>query len=278
MSRSKTIVFTGATSGLGEVAALKALSEGNKLVILARNPNSHSELETRFKEDYPDLTCNLETIHCDLSHFSNVKSAIKEIKEKYESVDMLVNNAGMWNTDFNETQDGIEETFQVNYLVPIMLLDGLIPLLLKGNDPKYIVTSSGLHQGTINFDDIEYRKKWSGFKAYRQSKLAVILMCRQYAEKYPSITFCSQHPGVVRTSLGRQFGWFSRAIFFMIGKTATKGAKTLIHLIESPTKNLVSGEYYANEKVTKITKESNDMFLAKKLRQVADDYLKEITD
>lgn len=278
MSKPKTIVFTGATSGLGEIAALKALSKGNKLIVFARNPDAKEGLENRFKQSYPTLQCDLEIIPCDLSSFSSVKTAIDKLKSTYESIDMLVNNAGLWNTDFTETSDGIEETFQVNYLTPVLLLEELIPLLAKGRDPKYIVTASGLHQGTINFEDIEFRKEWSGFKAYRQSKLAVILMCRLYAKENPTITFCSQHPGVVRTNLGKQFGWLSRSIFFLIGKLAKKGAKTLIHLIESPSKNLVSGEYYANQKVTKITKESNDLTVAEKILKIAKSYLSRAID
>jgi len=206
-----------------------------------------------------------------------MKAAIDDIKRKTDKIDILVNNAGMWNTDFNETADGFEETFQVNLLAPVFLLEGLLPLLTNSVEAKYIVTSSGLHQGTINFEDIEYRTKWSGFNAYRQSKLGVILMTRLYAKNHPNITFCAQHPGVVRTNLGHKFGWLSRTIFYLIGKSAKKGARTLIHLIETPKANLVSGEYYAKSKVTAITKESNDMKMAVKLKEVIDERLASIS-
>jgi NAD(P)-dependent dehydrogenase (short-subunit alcohol dehydrogenase family) len=277
MNDPQTIVFTGATTGLGKVAALKALSEGHHLLILSRNSEKSSELINDFKKEYPAKEANAVFIDCDLTSFKSIKTAIEEIKTKVSQIDMLVNNAGMWNTDFNETEDGFEETFQVNLLAPVYLLEGLMPLLKASDKAKYIVTSSGLHQGSINFEDIEYRAKWSGFNAYRQSKLGVILMCRLFAKSHPEITFCAQHPGVVRTNLGHKFGWLSRAIFYLIGKSAKKGARTLIHLIESSKSELVSGEYYAKSKVTPITKESNDMQMAEKLKKVIDDNLAKLS-
>lgn len=273
-STKKTIVFTGATSGLGLISALDAAALGHYLIVLARNENSEKAFKAEFLKEHGKKSLSIDFVKCDLSSFDSVKSAIESIHKLTAHIDILVNNAGMWNTEFKETIDGYEETYQVNLLTPVYLLEALLPLLQKAEQPKYIVTASGLHQGTINFEDIQYRANWNGFKAYRQSKLGVILMCRLFAKAYPDITFCSQHPGVVRTNLGNKFGWLSRTIFFLIGKSAKKGAMTLTHLINAPTDNLVSGEYYANKKITKITSESNDLELAKNLKEVIDTELK----
>ena len=94
---------------------------------------------------------------------------------KFDHLDQLINKAGVWHSDFTVSMYGIEETFQVNIIVPYVFMKNLKPLLDKAEAPKVIDTVSGLHTGTVNFEDIQYRVKFSGFKACRQSKLSFIL-------------------------------------------------------------------------------------------------------
>jgi len=151
----------------------------------------------------------------------------------------------------------------------------LLPLLVKSNEPRLIFTSSGLHQGKINFDDLEFRKKFSGFRSYRQSKLGVILSCRLLAIKLAKygVGVYSLHPGVVNTNLGRYAGWFSKLIFKIMGKSPEAGAKTLLYLVHSPKKSLVSGEYYAKEELSEASKPSYDLVAAKMLHSSVNEYL-----
>jgi len=267
--------MTGATSGLGKISAIKAANNGGALIILARNKVKGEALKSEFNNQYPNALGKIEIIEGDLNSFDSVYSACKEIKSKYPAIDMIVNNAGIMNFEFKQTVDKIEETLQVNLLSPLLICHLLFDNLKKAQNPKIVFTSSGLHQGEINFGNIEFKNSFSSFKVYRQSKLGVILICRLLAKslKEYNISIYSQHPGMVRTNLGRKAGWFSRMIFYIMGKSPEKGSQTLSYIIETPNSQLESGEYYANEKVTATTKESYDMEVAEKLLLMIRDYL-----
>ncbi len=275
MERNKTIFMTGATSGLGKISALKAAQSGATLVVLARDKVKAEALCTEFKAQSPDRTGKIEVIEGDLNSFDSVYSACQEVLLKFPVIDMIVNNAGIMSFESKKTSDNIEETLQVNLLTPLLICHLLFENLKKSEDPKIIITSSGLHQGEINFDNLEFNTSFSSFKVYRQSKLGVILICRLLAkslEKY-NVGIYSQHPGMVRTDLGRSAGWFSKMIFYVMGKSPEKGSQTLSFLIETPNSDLQSGEYYVDKKITKTTKQSYDLEVAKKLLLTIETYL-----
>jgi NAD(P)-dependent dehydrogenase (short-subunit alcohol dehydrogenase family) len=218
---------------------------------------------------------SIDKIFCELSSFDSIKKACEQIKESEASIDIMILNAGLWNFQFIQTTDKIEETFQVNLLSPIAIFNELKLLIPKHEEAKVIFTSSGLHQGTINFSDIEFREKFSGFKAYRQSKLGIILLTRCLSKQAPNsgISFYCVHPGMVNTQLGRNAGWFSRSIFKLFGKSKEKGAQTHIHLIDNNAQDLKSGECYTDCKIMKTTPYSYNMDAAEKLWNVVQQYL-----
>jgi NAD(P)-dependent dehydrogenase (short-subunit alcohol dehydrogenase family) len=247
--------MTGGTDGLGRAALQKWLESGHNVLLLARNPSKNTIESDR-----------LQVVPCDLSSLSSMKQAVNAVKASTDSIDALVHNAGMWAFSFAETEDGVEQTLQVNVLAPIWLTSALTPLLLKAPAPRVISSASGLHQGSINFEDIEYRSSFSGFKAYRQSKLAIIVWTRYMSRKEPRIFWATQHPGVVNTQLVRDGGWLANAFFRLFGKSPEKGAETLVHLVESPLENLETGEYYKNKRKAKTdTLASYDLRSAPKL-------------
>lgn len=186
---------------------------------------------------------------------------------KFDHLDQLINNAGVWHSEFTASMDGIEETFQVNVIAPYLFIKNLKPLLDKAETPKVINTASSLHTGTVNFNDIQYKAQFSGFKAYRQSKLSIILLTRLFASRGQKIQYYAQHPGVVNTSLGRHMGGLANLFFKFIGVSKEKGAQTLLHLSETPVEKLQNGEYYAKSAPKRITKESYDMQAAARLEE-----------
>lgn len=267
--KDKVVVMTGATSGLGSAAAKKIVNEGATLIAFYRNKDKLTSL----KEEITG-SGKLIGVYCDLSSSESLKKACDEIKESHNRVDVLINNAGLWSFDFDETTDGVEKTFQVNVLSPYIIINELNSLLLESDSPKVITTASALYQGDINFDDIEYRSNFSGYKAYRQSKLAVILLMRLLAQKNSNIVYVSQHPGLVNTGLVRGGNWFAKLFFKIFGKSPEKGAETLIYLVTKPTSELKTGEFYANKQVKKTkTKESNDLELAEKLEKAVKSFI-----
>jgi len=272
--------MTGATSGLGKVSAMKSANKGDTVIILARNIIKAEALKSQFNSQYPNAVGKIEIVEGNLNSFDSVYSSCLEIKSKYPVIDMIVNNAGIMNFEFKQTTDGIEETLQVNLLSPLLICHLLFGNLEKSRDPKIIFTSSGLHQGEINFRNLGFKNSFSSFKVYRQSKLGVILICRLLANslKNHNVSIYSQHPGIVRTNLGRNAGWFSRMIFYLLGKSPEKGSQTLSYLIEKQNSLLESGEYYADKEITKTSKESYDMAIAEKLLNKVGEYLEKYTD
>lgn len=273
MNNPKTALITGATSGIGSVVAEHLVLKGYNLIILGR---SAQKLQSS-KDHLTRINSNvvLDTILCDLSSFRSVKNACEQIKKSHPSIHTMVLNAGLWNFKFIETTDKIEEIFQVNLLSPITIFNQLKGLIPVNEEAKVLFTCSGLHQGVINFSDIEWRKGFTGFKAYRQTKLGLIMLMR-WLSNQPSnsgISFFGVHPGMVNTQLGRNAGWLSRSIFKLFGRSKEKGAQTHIFLIDKNASELQSGEYYSDKKVTKTTSYSYNMADAEKLWDLVQKYI-----
>jgi NAD(P)-dependent dehydrogenase (short-subunit alcohol dehydrogenase family) len=273
-TNDQIIFITGATSGIGKVAACTLASYGATVVATARNEKKGTELIRYFEKKIPDSKGKIEIIHCDLSSFDSINRAAESFKKKYAKLDVLINNAGIFNNKFKTTENGIEETFQVNVLAPLYLTHLLGNMIINSNG-RIINTSSSFHHGTINFNDIEGRKFYSGFNSYRQSKLAEILLNKIINQKLngTGVQIYSQHPGVVRTNLGKASNKIFNLGLNLIGISPEKGAETLIYLATTPKENLLSGKYYARKKVWKTKPDSNNMQLAEELFRVCRDFL-----
>lgn len=267
--------MTGATSGFGKVAVCEIAKQGAKVFVFCRDDEKGKQLINHYHETCKDGKGSIETIHCDLSSLDSIPKACDELRTKTDKLDMIINNAGLMNFKFIETENHIEETLQVNLLAPILISHLLIDLLAKSSSAKLIFTASGLHSGVIHFDDIEFRNKFISYKSYAQSKLGIILLTRYLANKLAAknIGVYCQHPGMVKTSLERNAPEFSKFIFNLMATTPEEGCKNLLYLVETFKDELVSGEYYDHFKVKQITKESYDMDMAENLFKAIKHYL-----
>ncbi len=272
--KNKIVLITGATSGIGKETALGLAKLGATIVFTTRD-NLKGE-KTKKKLIATTNNKNIHMLKCDLASFESIRNCCKEFKSKYDKLHVLINNAGVWDFKRRESKDGIENIFATNYLAPFLMTNLLIDILKKGSPSRIINVTSGMHYGTINFDDIEFKQKFSGAKAYRQSKLGLILFTRLLAKKLEGtgVTVNCVHPGMNKTDLGRDAGGFYQMIFKLMGKNPEIGAETSIYLASSPDVENVTGEYFAKEKIKRSSKESYDMDLAKKLWDVSEKYLK----
>lgn len=270
-----TIFMTGATSGLGKAAACNLANKGYKLVATARNKARGQQLIDFFNENYPERKGSIEIIECDLSSFESIINAVKAFKNKHSNLDILINNAAVWNFNFKKSKNQIEETFHVNVLAPILLINLFGELLNQSTNARIINTASSLHNGIIDFNDIEQKQNFNGFNTYRQSKLSIILLTRLLANEYKktNISLYSLHPGVVSTNIARQGNAFFQFGIKLIGATPEKGAQTIVYLSTAPKENLSSGEYYSKKKISRSKPKSNDLELATQLLKVIDHYL-----
>ena len=160
--------------------------------------------------------------------------------ERYERIDVLVNNAGLVMGRRELTEDGYERTFAVNHLAPFLLTNLLLDRLRASAPARVVTTSSDAHRaGHMDLDDLQGERSWSSWGAYGASKLANVLFTRELARRLAGtqVTANALHPGVVRTSLERNMAWPLR-----IGWTVAKpffaspksGASTIVYLAGAP--------------------------------------------
>jgi NAD(P)-dependent dehydrogenase (short-subunit alcohol dehydrogenase family) len=263
----KTIFITGATSGIGLVTACELAAHGNNVIATARSQEKGEHLLSGYQRSYGGKSGTIEIVKCDLSSFESIADACNQVKAKHEYIDTLINNAGVWNFQYQESKNHIEEIFHVNVLAPLLINHLLFDLLVKSKEAKSIFAASALHQGDVDFSNLESRNNFSGVRAYRQSKLEVILICRWLAKRLEDkgVGVYCEHPGFVSTNLGRNANWFAKLFFRFMAIPPEKGAQTLIYLAEEDKGHLVTGEYYYLKAVKKITPQSYDMEVAQRL-------------
>ena len=272
--------MTGATSGIGKVTAITLATLGANVTVFCRDMNKGNALREEFEKTKNEKQGLIHPVECDLSSFRSVKQACAEFRNNHKTLDVLINNAGIWNPNREISRDGIEETFAVNFLAPYYISREMTGLLKHDKEARIIFTASGLHQGTIHFDDIEFTTAYSGFNAYKQSKLGIILFTRFLAGelKNTGISVFSVHPGLVNTNLARNAGFIPRNVFKVMGLSPEKGAVTLIYAATAGNLSKFSGEYLYLKKVKETSPESYDMDTAKRLIELAEEYLVRISE
>ncbi len=260
----QTIIITGASDGIGAVAARELSRMGATIAVVGRSPEKTRRVAEAAKA---------EAFICDFAELSQVKNLAHKLLERYPRIDVLVNNAGLiWNLR-SLTQDGHEVTFQVNHLAPFLLTQLLHPRLAK-NKARIINTSSiGNLMGKVNLNDLEFEKGYTAMKAYTTSKLENILFTKEIARRWSAegIRTASFHPGPVATQFGNSASASVRLLYhtplknlFLI--SAEKGADTLIWLASTtPDKDWKNGVYYVKRKAGRFNPSSNDEALAKGL-------------
>ncbi len=272
----KQLFFTGGTSGLGKAAVIDLIKSGFRVIVASRSDKKSDLLREAVSKEAGDLLPRLEIVFCDLASMESIVQACEKIEREYGKLDAIINNAGLWSFSREETEDEIEKTLQVNLLAPYIIAHRLKDRLKSGG--KLIQTASALHQGKLYADDPEFKKSYSGFRAYRQSKLGIILLTRWWAKEFADrdIYAYSQHPGLVSTELGREGNWIVRKFFDWFGKSPIQGAQTLLFLTKSPNDTLENGAYYKNEKPKSTdTAASKSMEVAQKVDELCRSYTKE---
>lgn len=273
IEEGSTCIVTGASSGIGKVAAAEFARMGARVVMVCR---SRERGRTALVE-ICQATGNtqVELILADLSEMNEVRSVAARIRDKYPQIDVLLNNAGAIHRPRQLTSDGYERTFALNHLAPFLLTLELEANLRASAPARVITVSSDAHRfGRIRFDDLHGEKKYLPFRAYAQSKLANILFATELARRLDGsgVTSNAVHPGTVATGFGRNnkdlLGWLVRwgARFL---KTPEQGARTMIWLATDDEVENVSGGYFVNEKSTRPSKAALDDETSARLWQVS---------
>ncbi len=241
----KTVVISGATSGIGEVAALHLAARGARVVFVARDRERARATLARLSEAGPAREHAAH--YADLSLLAEQRRVGAEIAAAEPCIDVLINNAGALTLGRTRTVDGLAVTFAVNHLSYYVLTALLLPSLQASPAARIVCTSSRAHrQGRVDFEDLQR----DGMSGYAQSKLANLLFVRRLAQRLAgsATTANALHPGFVATRFAGNGGvlWraLSRCAKAVAGITPEQGAQTLIYLAESEEVAGRSGGYY----------------------------------
>jgi NAD(P)-dependent dehydrogenase (short-subunit alcohol dehydrogenase family) len=265
---SKTVVVTGGTSGIGEVAAIALARQGARIALIARDP-------VRANATLVKLPGDRHTVHiADLSRLSEMKRIAAEVAQATGRIDVLINNAGALFNTRQVTEDGLEMTFATNHMAYFVVTNLLLPSMKSG--ARIVTTASDAHKGArLDFDDLQCARRYSGFSVYGKSKLANILFNRELARRLAGsgVSANCLHPGFVATRFGDQSGGIFQVavkIAKPIGAISPEdGAKTIIYLASSPEVEGHSGGYYYKNKLATPTKEAQSDADAKRLWDVS---------
>jgi retinol dehydrogenase 14 len=265
----KHVFITGATSGIGKETARGLARMGFSLVFTTHDEKRGADALRDLRESTGNQ--DIEVLFCDLGSFASIRRCCAEYQERFPRLDVLINDAGVWDFRRQESGDGVERIFAINFLAPFLLTNLLVDDVKRSAPSRIVNVASGLHSGVIHFDDLEMKKGWSGMRAYRQSKLAVILFTRLLAKRLAGtgVSVNCVHPGLVKTNLARDAPWSYRVGFKMFGKSPEEGARTSIFVASSPDVKDVTGEYFADCKVARSSPESYDLVVAQRLWDVA---------
>jgi NAD(P)-dependent dehydrogenase (short-subunit alcohol dehydrogenase family) len=255
----KTCLITGATSGIGLSMATKLLEAGAEVILISRTELSGQRIHNLLSEQFGSSRVHL--LCADLSSMSVVRRLSEQVRNRFEHIDVLINNASCVSSERRLTEDGFELQFAVNYLAPVLLTYGLLPSLMMSEQGRIINVNSRAHgRGTLHLNDLGLKNNYSLSKAYNQSKLAKMHFSITLAKllRDTKITVNSFHPGLVNTTIGQKntsmldsIGW---QILKKLGRSPLKASEDGVFLSFSEEISDVSGGYFHNKRQIKPSK------------------------
>ncbi len=266
----KTVLVTGATSGIGFEASVALAKLGGRVILVGRDAGRTAEAVRTVQTRSGSTTVDSEL--CDLASLAQVRQLAERVRARYPRLDVLVNNAGgAWLTR-SLTPEGFETTFAVNHLAPYLLTRLLLDRLTASAPARVITVSShGHYQGTMDFADLGFERGYSSMNAYYRSKLANVLFTRELARRLSGsgVTANCLHPGVVATNIwgGAVPRWLGPLVGvakkFML--TAEQSAQRVVYLATSPEVAETTGLYFDKNRPKKPSQKALDDALARRL-------------
>ncbi|MGB5545153.1 MAG: SDR family oxidoreductase [Polyangiales bacterium] len=267
-------LVTGGSSGIGLETARGLSSRFDVVGIVGRNAE---RLADAAKELRSSAMGRIETFQADFSSLPEVRRLAADIKSRFHSLDVLVNNAGVWHKERKLSKDGYEETFAVNHLAHFLLTNELKDTLVAGTRARVVNVSSSMHvrPKSLNWDDLMFEERWRGFWVYGHSKLANVLFSNELARRWKNLGITSNalNPGNVRSRITRNNVFLNalhRSPFArVVVMSEADGAKTSVHVATAPELEGVTGRYFDKVREAKPSKSSADEEAARRLWELS---------
>jgi retinol dehydrogenase 12 len=275
----KVCLVTGATSGIGEAAAKELAQRGATVIVVGRNEKKCAATVTQIRQQTGNA--QVEFMLADFSSLKEIRALAEQYRKRYSRLDILMNNAGVFNMQRQQSVDGFELTFAVNHLGYFLLTNLLLDLIVASAPSRIINISSALHtRAPLDFDDLQNQRNYGiGMDAYGKSKLANILFTYELARRLQGkhVTVNAVHPGMVATNFAANnggMGKIARAFMNLGSISIAEGAATMVYLATSPEVEGITGKYWVKKKERKSSSASYDEQAQKKLWQVSEELVK----
>jgi len=273
--QNKICMVTGATSGMGKATAAALAQMGATVILVARNQSKGEAVRNEIRAQSGNT--NVEVMYADLSSQQSIRELVDTFQQTYQHLHVLINNAGGIFFTRETTVDGMEMTFAVNHLASFLLTTLLLDTLKASVSARIINISSNVEGiGNINFNDLQYEKRYISIVAYAQAKLAMLLFTYELARHLEGkgITVNAITPGPVATNFGKNGKHLMNRIFplfFRFARSAAEGAQTAIYLASAPEIEGVSGKVFYSRKELRSSRKSYNVLLQKKVWQISEE-------
>ncbi len=275
----KTILITGANSGIGKATTMALAQKGNELILVCRNEQKAKALETELKLAYPNALVHV--FIADLSVMKSIQHLVQQIQTQFSKIDVLINDAGAFVPTKQLSADGFELTLATNHLSYFYLTQQLLPLLHQSQEARIVNVASEAHKiAQVEWNDIHLSKKFTGMRAYANSKLFNIMFTYTLANQLQntSVTVNAMHPGGVNTNFGNSVTGLVGIAFRWLGfmmRTPEQGAETVIWLAENDEVKTRSGGYYKDKKTIASSAMSYDKEAWQRLWQISEELIQQ---
>ncbi len=265
--QGKRIMITGGNSGIGLVTAVTLARQGAEVILACRDTDKTAQALAQINAEAVVPAVNLKV---ELSSLQSVRELASAFLDRYQVLDVLINNAGTFPSRQQMTADGFEMQFGVNHLSHFLLTHLLLDTLKQSAPARVITVSSMLHKrGKLDFDSFRGAARYRAQTAYNQSKLANVLFAVELAERLAGTGVTSNvlHPGGVNTDIVRDLPWLVRKLLGLVFISPQQGAATTIMLAADPALQALSGAYYDQEKPAIPSSLADDKALRQRLWQ-----------
>lgn len=273
--QGKTVLITGGTNGIGLETARALAKRGAYVVIVGRNQQKTDSVVADLRETTGST--KIDGLLADLSLMREVNALAETVLNRYDRLDVLVNNAGAIYYSRLVTDEGLEATFALNHMSYYVLTRRLLPLIRASAPARIVNVSSAAHFGarSVDFDDLQKERRYLGFTRYSETKLMNVLFTFALARRLEGtgITVNAVHPGMVATGFGRNNdGLVAKAagvVFAVFGKSPEEGARTSVYAAAAPELAQTTGVYLDNERIVAASKAARDIDLQERLWAVS---------
>jgi NAD(P)-dependent dehydrogenase (short-subunit alcohol dehydrogenase family) len=271
----KPYIVTGANAGIGKAIAHALAGMGRRVVVVSRDP----EKGRTAVEEIRAATGNrdVELVVGSLNTVADARKLGETIRDRYPSIDCLINNAGVWMTKKVLNADGLETTFMVNHLGPFILTNLLLPSLIAGKPARVVNVNAGLYVfGRLDLEKTPYGEDFGRFRTYCNSKQANLLFTVELARRLEAtgvtVTVNALHPGVINTGLGDREGVLGSVLkaYKRLWKTPEQGAAAPVWVATAPELEGVSGRFFLLTKEKKILPKGKDPEAAARLWELSE--------